>query len=328
MKPLSNKTNTKEKPEKKLARNDQVIWWLVLSLFLISIAVSSIIWTWPKIEKIEAQNNNLIQAPTTSPQKIIFEDLQVEAKSFIIYDPQTEKIIFGKDTETARPLASLTKVMTALTAYKLVSLQDTVVIIDENALAEDGESGFRPYSVWRLKNLLDLTLMSSSNDGAKAIANTVSAISAKDFISEMNREALDLGLASTNFFNATGLDLPSGGAGAYGSPKDVAKLFAYLIQNHPDLLSATRLNNLVGTSLENDRYYASNTNILANEIPGLVASKTGYTQTAGGNLAVVANLGLNRPIIFVVMGSSQTGRFHDMKKLINKTQDYLAQMNI
>lgn len=318
-------TETTTENKKVAWRKDRTIWWLLLSLFLISTAIFSIIWAWPKAE--EASAEKIVQTPTTTPKAVFFGDVEVEAKSFVIYDPQTEKIIYGQDVETARPLASLTKIMTALTAAELASLNDTTVIIDENALAEDGDSGLRPYSLWKLKNLLDLTLVTSSNDGAQAIANTVSAISARDFVAEMNREAVSIGLSSTNFFNVTGLDLPSGGAGAYGSPKDVAKLFAYVLKNKPELLAATRENSLMEISLENDRYYAPNTNTIINDIPGLLASKTGYTQAAGGNLAVIANLGLNRPIVFVVMGSSQAGRFRDMEKLIAKTQAYLANAN-
>ena len=320
-------TETTTENKKVIFKKDGAIWWLFLSLVLISVALFSVLWTWPKTDKARAKSDTEIQAPTTTPQTTVFNNLQVEARSFIIYDPQTEKVIYGQDINTARPLASLTKVMTALTAASLTSLQDTTVMINEDALAEDGDNGLRLYSLWNLKNLLDLTLVNSSNDGAKAIANAVSAISAKDFVTEMNREAVKLNLTSTNFFNPTGLDLPSGGAGAYGSPKDIAKLFSYLLKNQPELLSATRQDSLVKTSLENERYYASNTNKIINEIPGLLASKTGYTQAAGGNLAIIANLGLNRPIVFVVMGSTQDGRFDDMEKLITKTQDYLAQAN-
>lgn len=323
---MMEQTETTTNSKKAFFKKDQAVWWLLLSLFLISGAFFLTLWTWSKAGEVETQNNHnsLVQTPTTTPKAVFFKDLEIEAKSFVIYDPQTNQVIYSQDAETARPLASLTKVMTALAATELASPDDTTVVIDENALAEDGDIGLRPYSLWKLKNLLNLTLVSSSNDGAKAIANAVSAISTKDFVAEMNRQAMEIGLSSANFFNATGLDLPSGGAGAYGSPKDVARLFAYVLKNKPELLAATKESHLKETSMENEVYYASNTNSLASEIPGLLASKTGYTQAAGGNLAVVANLGLNRPIVFVVMGSSQTGRFRDMEKLITKTQAYLA----
>lgn len=325
--PVPDKLPILEDRKEQGGKNNRVIVGLFLSFILINLAVWPILWKIKQEKQLEgARAAQALAAAAASPNSMsFFKDLDLEAKAFVVYDPETKKVIAGKDEDTARPLASLTKVMTILTASELASLDETKVVIDDKALAEEGESGLRPNSIWNLKRLADLTLVASSNDGAKAIANTVSLVSATNFVQEMNKEADFLGLTSANFFNETGLDLSSGGAGAYGSPRDVAKLFSYLLKNKAGLLAATNQSQVTEISLENDRYHASNTNVILSEIPGLVASKTGYTESAGGNLAIIANLGLRRPVVFVVMGSSQEGRFNDMKKLIAKTQDYLAQ---
>jgi len=312
----------KEKGKKK----DRIICGLLLSFIFINLAVLPIFWkTYKEKQKEKIQIAKAEIATTTISASTFFQDLKLEARAFIVYDPETERVIFGQEENVARPLASLTKVMTVLTASELTPMDKTQVIIDEEALAEEGESGLQPNSAWNLKNLADFTLVVSSNDGAKAIANTVASVSSTDFVQEMNKRAGYLGLASVNFFNETGLDLSSGGAGAYGSPRDIARLFSYLLKNKSDLLAATSQNRLTGISPRNNYYSVSNTNLLANKIPGLLASKTGYTESAGGNLAVAVNLGLRRPMVFVVMGSSPDGRFNDMEKLIIKTQEYLAQ---
>ena len=70
---------------------------------------------------------------------------------------------------------------------------------------------------------------------------------------------------------------------------------------------------------------ARNTNQETGKFPLLIASKTGYTDLAGGNLALAFDAGFNRPIIIVVLGSSYEGRFADAEKLVWATLAYLAQ---
>ena len=70
---------------------------------------------------------------------------------------------------------------------------------------------------------------------------------------------------------------------------------------------------------------AKNTNIDVEKIPGLLASKTGYTTLAGGNLVVAFDASIGRPIIVVVLGSSQEGRFKDVQSLVNASIKYVSQ---
>jgi D-alanyl-D-alanine carboxypeptidase len=69
---------------------------------------------------------------------------------------------------------------------------------------------------------------------------------------------------------------------------------------------------------------AENTNKQVYSFPGLLGSKTGYTDYAGGNLAVVFDAGLNHPIAVVVLGSSLDGRFTDVRKLVDATAEYMT----
>ena len=112
-----------------------------------------------------------------------------------------------------------------------------------------------------------------------------------------------------------------------GTALDVAKLFSYVLKNKPELLSATKESSVSEQDSSGLTHNVLNTNTAVNEIPGLFAGKTGYTDLAGGNLAVAANIGLHRPLIFVVLGSSKEGRFSDTKKLTEATFKYYAQIN-
>jgi D-alanyl-D-alanine carboxypeptidase (penicillin-binding protein 5/6) len=139
----------------------------------------------------------------------------------------------------------------------------------------------------------------------------------------MNDLAKKVGLTSTTFQNPSGLDTEdtSPQSQAYGSAADIAKLLSYIIINEPNVLDSSSHTQGIFTA-GGKKYTANNTNEIVGRIPGLIASKTGYTDAAGGNLAVVYDSGLNRPITIVILGSTREGRFTDMLRLIEHTQEY------
>ncbi len=255
-----------------------------------------------------------------SLKNAISQKLDLEAKAFLAYDIENNKILFSKNEKMILPLASLTKIMTVLTASGLASDETTINIGDA-----DGRSTgvLSPKEKWSLKNLADLTLVSSSNFGAQSIASAITAITGTNFVTQMNQNAQAIGLNNMSFTNETGLDINNTISANNGSAQDVANLFTYVLKNKPEIFDATTKKTIAETSLDNRNHIAVNTNEIVDKIPGLIASKTGLTDTAGGNLAIIANLGLRRPIAFVVMGSSEKGRFTDTQKLVEAVQDYL-----
>jgi D-alanyl-D-alanine carboxypeptidase len=92
-------------------------------------------------------------------------------------------------------------------------------------------------------------------------------------------------------------------------------LLKNIIKNNPSLIESTSENTEDFVSESNIKHVASNTDAVMNEIPGLIASKTGYTDLAGGNLAVVFDAGIMHPVAVVVLGSTVDGRFSDVVKL-------------
>jgi D-alanyl-D-alanine carboxypeptidase len=102
--------------------------------------------------------------------------------------------------------------------------------------------------------------------------------------------------------------------GGYGSALDVAKLFAKVYVSAPAIFeNTTKSISTIGSSDGNNT--AKNTNEGASHIPGLVASKTGFTDLALGNLGVVVEMGPANPVVIVVLHSSKEGRFTDVEKL-------------
>ncbi len=282
------------------------------------------------------------QKPTSAEQKIseqtvssdVFTDLKLSAKSAYVYDVLKNKVIFEKNELAQLPLASITKLMMALTASDLVP-QDSRITIKKEFLEEEGDTGLLANESWRMKDLLDFSLVASSNDGARSLASVIGAMNLnttdydlgrKEFISKMNEEAQKLGLKQTYFINEDGLDVGDT-SGGYGSAIDVAKLMQYILINKPDLLEATKYSSISVPSLT-EEHTAKNTNTDVADIPGLIASKTGYTDLAGGNLAVAFDLSIGRPIIVVVLGSTIDGRFEDVSKLVAASFEAISGENL
>lgn len=260
-----------------------------------------------------------------------FSDISLTAKSAIVLNPTTNEIYYAKDETTARPLASITKIMTAHVASSLLNKQDSIVLTPY-ALSALGEYALEPGDRWNIHDLMQVTLVKSANDGARALAIAGGKDSTKSleepsqekaFIDLMNKEAYELGLQSVSFENASGLDIGSR-ASAVGSAEDVAQMFKIITQHDRSTLESTTYDEF-STTVNGARYRYLNTNAITNRIPNLIASKTGFTDLAGGNLGIVYDSGLNQPIVIVVLGSTQEGRFADMDKLIEATESYLVE---
>ncbi len=140
----------------------------------------------------------------------------------------------------------------------------------------------------------------------------------------MNIRAEEIGLDTLEFKNPTGLDVSESEAGAVGSAADVSQLLAYILENHaeilePSQLSAARIFNDRGSYVD-----VENTNQVLYAVPNLLASKTGYTDLAGGNLTIAFDAGFDRPIIVTVLGSTRQERFTDVLALVNSIRADLA----
>lgn len=267
-----------------------------------------------------------------------FPEVNLRAKAVYVYDARAKTVLFAQNENTRLSLASLTKIMSALVARDLTPLHSTITVNGE-ALQMEGDSGFYRDERWSLEDILDFSLLTSSNDGMRAVALSLGAISkanvvseevVNDFVREMNRKASELGLKNTYFWNETGLDLPLQAdesdamkGGAYGTARDMNALMEYILMNQPELLTATREVVATFSSVDNHIHTAKNTNSIVSEIPGLLASKTGSTDTAGGNLIIVFDPELGRPIIISILGSTEQDRFEDARILIDAVMEYI-----
>lgn len=255
-------------------------------------------------------------------------DVNIIAPYAYVYDVRTQRALYSKEADTVVPIASITKLMTALLAHELVTDEQTIIIPQAAALQES-RSGLIPGERFTKDSLAHFALISSSNDAAYSIATAVGALLNEQnpnssFVAAMNIKAEELGLTSMEFYNATGLDESTTQPGALSSARDVTFLMEYLLAQHPNILepttiAATRVYNQSG-----DYYEAENTNPTLLRIPNLLGSKTGYTDLAGGNLTIAFDAGFNRPIIITVLGSTFQGRFADVQQLVAATKAAIA----
>lgn len=261
-----------------------------------------------------------------------FAEVSLEAESAIVYDVSTGAVLFRRNVESQLPLASLTKVPLVLAVSEALPLS-SVMTLSSGASGAGSTDSLSAGTSWTTQDLIAYTLTSSSNDGAQALADAADeplrtrypqAPMGTAAVWLMNRLAHELGLAHTYFLNPTGLDESTTQSGAYGSAADVAKLFAFAASTSADLFRATASERITITSPDGRTATAANTDEALGDIPGLVMGKTGFTDLAGGNLAVVADLVPGHRIVAVVLGSSRDGRFSDMRTLIAAAQDALS----
>ncbi len=254
-------------------------------------------------------------------KKLIFDNLSqvsLEAKSVYIIDTFRDTVIFEKNATEARPIASITKIMTAIVALELWQRGDIVSATLPNAFYSAGVvQNILLEEKWSVDALVKLMLTKSSNEAGEAFRRS-SMLNGIDFIEKMNQKGRSLGLWKAEFKNSTGLDLNNSMAGASATAEEVAFLLKYALKNYPDIFESTRLKGYNVKSEQGTDYFVENTNQLAPYLKGLIASKTGYTELAGGNLVFALEIPFQkekRIVIVALLGSSKEGRFRDAEKI-------------
>jgi D-alanyl-D-alanine carboxypeptidase len=251
----------------------------------------------------------------TFPAALSLDPATLTARSAILYDPATGAVLFEKDADTPRPLASLTKLMAATIVLNNAGTLERPVTLTKQQLVPEGDAGdwnFKAGDTANLGDLVKFGLVASSNDAMAAAAASLDG----NYLADMNAAAAALGLEHTYFLNPTGLDLSANTSGAYGSAADVAKLASSFLKKHPQFFELTATP-VVSIKASGRTLVADATAAPLLAIPGFIGAKTGYTDLAGGNLVAAFDLDIGHPVIAVVLGSTEEGRFTDIKMLID-----------
>lgn len=252
-----------------------------------------------------------------------YAGVAVEGKAAIVYDLATGEVLFEKNARSQLPLASLTKLLTVYAASQALP-EDAVVTITDSSLLPEGDSGLVAGETFAFVDLARLALVASSNDATAAIAEAAAIARATSGKNMLASAASAVGLAQTYALNGTGLDESASVAGGYGSAYDVAKLAGALLKEAPEIAQATIEPSVSVYSREGIPHTLPSTNPGIVRVPSALLSKTGFTDLAGGNLAVVYDAGIAHPVAIVVLGSSREGRYADVERLLSRTNEYFA----
>ena len=270
-----------------------------------------------------ANPESLTSEIATSTAPDAFAHVPLEAKAAIVYDLTTGETLYAKNADAQLPLASLTKLLTVYAAFDRLA-PDAPITISTDATRLEAPHVFSAGQRFALVDLARLTLTASLNDGAAAIAEATAAREQRSQREMLAGAAASLGLSQTYAVNGSGLDVNAAISGGYGSARDLARLSGAFIARAPAVAQATTRSFAEAVSEGGTLFTVKNTDPIIGTIPRLLLSKTGYTDLAGGNLALVFDSGIGHPIAVVILGSSQKARFTDSTALINATFAHFA----
>lgn len=252
--------------------------------------------------------------PRTKPQVVLTPKgapAALTASEAILMDADTGTILYEKNGETPVPMASTTKIMTALIAIRIGNL-DQIITVGQDAVDQDGigsSAGLYSGDRISLKNLLYGLLLPSGDDAAVAIADGVAG-SQKAFVHIMNVEAQRLHLFQTHFYDPTGLDTdqnlnPIPADQHYTTPYDLVRLarYAMSIPLFAQIVASKTYMPPANTSRGVPLPW-KNTNTLLTSYKGTLGIKTGWTGAAGGCLVFEANRN-NHTLIGVVLHATE-----------------------
>jgi D-alanyl-D-alanine carboxypeptidase len=260
-------------------------------------------------------------ATPTAPDA--FAEVAVDAQAAIVYDLATGETLYEKNADAQLPLASLTKLLTVYAALAELS-PNTPITIPADVARLEAPHAFNAGQIFSLSDLARLTLTASLNDGAAAIAEATAERKGESQAEMLAGAAAALNLSQTYAVNGSGLDVSTAVSGGYGSARDLARLAGALVAEAPAIAAATTENSAQAKSQGGTSFKVKNTDPMVASMPRLLLSKTGYTDLAGGNLALVFDAGMLHPIAVVVLGSSKSARFTDGTVLIAATLAHFA----
>jgi len=273
---------------------------------------SSLLSTNPNF--IPIRDWNIIEPEIKAKSASIFKINSIDpalAKDFKL----KEDILYEKNIDLVLPIASITKLMTALIILEKIDNLEESMIISENAIKAYGNQGeLTANEEISVINTLYVLLMESSNDAAVALSELVSNRYNVDFIDLMNVRAKELNLENTFFADPSGYD-----AGNVSTIKDIVKLVKYSF-SQPIIWQILKTPEIDLTSYDGEiKHHWVNTDELLNRMPNIIGGKTGYTIEAQGCLVLVIEqneieLSDDKYLITIVLGAQE--RFLQTEKLI------------
>ncbi|EFB75636.1 D-alanyl-D-alanine carboxypeptidase family protein [Subdoligranulum variabile] len=252
------------------------------------------------------------QAQTITPAGTSEFDVPCEAA--ILVDEDSGTVLYEKNADEQRPIASITKVMTLLLTFQAlesrkISLEDNVPVSEHAYSMGGSQIWLEPGEQMTLNDMLKAICVSSANDAAVAVAEFVGG-SEPAFVQMMNETAAQLGMTSTHFENACGLDQE----GHLSSARDVAIMSREMLLHHTEVRDYC---SIWTDTLRNGATQLVNTNKLLKSYNGITGLKTGTTSKAGVCISASAERNGLRLIAVVLGSASGKERFQAATALLD-----------
>ncbi len=239
--------------------------------------------------------------------------LDIKAKSAILMEVNTGKILYEMNADEKLPPASITKIMSLLLVMEAIksgkmSVED-VITASEHACSMGGSQiWLEPGETMTVDDLLKAAVIASANDATVALGEQIAG-SEEGFVAMMNARAKELGMNNTNFVNATGLDAE----GHVSTAHDVAIMSKELIKH--DLIK--KYSTVWMDSLRDGESELVNTNKLVRFYEGTTGLKTGTTSGAGYCLSATAERKGLELVAVIMSGDTSQERFNGAKKMLD-----------
>lgn len=239
----------------------------------------------------------------------ILDNPNITARSALAYDFSSGSILFTYNFDTRVPIASLTKLLTAIVIYESGEYNETVVVTEEDIRVIGPNTGLVKDEQVLVSELLKSMLIASHNDSTRALARHTAG-DLDRFVELMNAKADELGMHSSHFTNPIGFDDPN----HYSTAQDLA-LLVQKFMSIDELSSLVKMKEAEVKPLNlSFTHKVKTTNKLLLEDPTVIGIKTGYTTEAKGNLAIRSVNG-KADVVTIVLGSDD--REGDTRKILD-----------
>ena len=262
------------------------------------------------------------------------DSLALYAQSAVLMDADTGRILYAKNAEEQRPMASTTKIMTLILALENANPDDIVMISDYAASMPDVQLHLRAGEHYRLGDLLYSMMLESHNDSAVAIAEHVGG-TVPGFAALMNAKTRDIGCYATYFITPNGLDAEDDTGVHSTTAADLARILRYCIMQSPkkeEFLKITRTNAYSFSDLEGIRTFTvGNKNAFLHMMEGALTGKTGFTGNAG--YCYVGALRQEKRTFIVALlacgwPNNRSYKWSDTRKLMNYGLEHFTYRNV
>ncbi|WLR61761.1 D-alanyl-D-alanine carboxypeptidase family protein [Pseudalkalibacillus hwajinpoensis] len=219
------------------------------------------------------------------PRGVVAEGVGVSARSAILIEQETGRVLYEKDAYTQRRIASITKIMTAIIAIESGKMNETVKISGNAAGTEGSSLYLKEGEKITLENLVYGLMLRSGNDAAVAIAEEVGG-SLEGFVTLMNQKAEEIGMSHTVFMNPHGLDDHEN---HLSTAYDMAILTQYAMDNDTyRIISSTKVHKAPNATEDWDYVWRNKNKLLTSLYSDSTGGKTGYTKRAKRTLVSTA----------------------------------------